>query len=430
MSVSFVTSKLKTQSLAGEEDDEAKRSAQDPTPSADERDHDENDPPPHVIVEASQTSSTQLIMRGDGGNLSVGVGGGGGHFVPPHDEDYSSEEELKEIISCRKRQKKQQRARSKPYSSNAITPSRNSMSSRSSSAAGGKAVLGCSNSGNGSGAKRKLSTDGYYYLCDSSSDVSSTTPKARPASSSLRRCRSSLSAPSYKSFSSRPASGVTSRAQSVALSALHSSEAADADVQSRNLDTPVQFCTSPPVNVHRPKRQANKMAPPPSTAFMFGRSPPTKMFHFQPLEPVGRQQTEPQEDEDDPEVSAATAASSVLEAHDDVDSNGETPDAATGGGVAGSEETGQENVADGRGVGGGRPSAIAKPVRKSQSQTGLHHLLGASSSTPRRSTQVKVTRAGRRRQRPSLDFEKMQQIKKKVVTSWRPQGGELSLFCW
>jgi len=429
MSVSFVTSKLKTQSLAGEEDDEAKRSAQDPTPSADERDHDENDPPPHVIVEASQTSSTQLIMRGDGGNLSVGVGGGGGHFVPPHDEDYSSEEELKEIISCRKRQKKQQRARSKPYSSNAITPSRNSMSSRSSSAAGGKAVLGCSNSGNGSGAKRKLSTDGYYYLCDSSSDVSSTTPKARPASSSLRRCRSSLSAPSYKSFS-RPASGVTSRAQSVALSALHSSEAADADVQSRNLDTPVQFCTSPPVNVHRPKRQANKMAPPPSTAFMFGRSPPTKMFHFQPLEPVGRQQTEPQEDEDDPEVSAATAASSVLEAHDDVDSNGETPDAATGGGVAGSEETGQENVADGRGVGGGRPSAIAKPVRKSQSQTGLHHLLGASSSTPRRSTQVKVTRAGRRRQRPSLDFEKMQQIKKKVVTSWRPQGGELSLFCW
>lgn len=33
-------------------------------------------------------------------------------------------------------------------------------------------------------------------------------------------------------------------------------------------------------------------------------------------------------------------------------------------------------------------------------------------------------------QRPCLDFEKMQQIKKRVVTSWRPQGAELSLFCW
>jgi len=33
-------------------------------------------------------------------------------------------------------------------------------------------------------------------------------------------------------------------------------------------------------------------------------------------------------------------------------------------------------------------------------------------------------------QRPCLDFEKMQQIKKHVVTSWRPQGAELSLFCW
>lgn len=33
-------------------------------------------------------------------------------------------------------------------------------------------------------------------------------------------------------------------------------------------------------------------------------------------------------------------------------------------------------------------------------------------------------------QRPCLDFEKMQQIKKRVVTSWRPQGTELSLFCW
>jgi len=32
-------------------------------------------------------------------------------------------------------------------------------------------------------------------------------------------------------------------------------------------------------------------------------------------------------------------------------------------------------------------------------------------------------------QRPCLDFEKMQQIKTKVVTSWR-QGTELSLFCW
>ncbi|TRY78047.1 hypothetical protein TCAL_06623, partial [Tigriopus californicus] len=33
------------------------------------------------------------------------------------------------------------------------------------------------------------------------------------------------------------------------------------------------------------------------------------------------------------------------------------------------------------------------------------------------------------RQRPCLDFEKMQQLKTRAVTSWR-HGGELSLFCW
>lgn len=32
-------------------------------------------------------------------------------------------------------------------------------------------------------------------------------------------------------------------------------------------------------------------------------------------------------------------------------------------------------------------------------------------------------------QRPCLDFEKMQQLKTRAVTSWR-HGGELSLFCW
>ena len=91
-------------------------------------------------------------------------------------------------------------------------------------------------------------------------------------------CRCSVRAHLYFS---RP----TSRSQSTALAPLEGADAASGGGRdSRNLDTPVQFCTSPPVDAHRPKRQANMMAPPPPTNLAFGRSPPSKMFHFQPLE--------------------------------------------------------------------------------------------------------------------------------------------------
>merc|ERR1712226_520366 len=50
--------------------------------------------------------------------------------------------------------------------------------------------------------------------------------------------------------------------------------------------------------------------------------------------------------------------------------------------------------------------------------------------TPSPSKRHRLTPRPHNIQRPCLDFEKMQQIKKRVVTSWRPQGAELSLFCW
>ena len=157
-------------------------------------------------------------------------------------DGYSSEEELKEINSS-KRQKKQQKAKSsKPrtYSATAVTPSRYSKREKinlelvvsmiwyfrsclySSASSGGgvtggsrsssRAVLGCTINNSvyphqaGGAEKRKradtiTATDScqyYFGSCDSSSDLSSAPkPSAQSSSLMIRRCRSSLSAPSY-----------------------------------------------------------------------------------------------------------------------------------------------------------------------------------------------------------------------------------------
>jgi len=127
--------------------------------------------------------------------------------------------------------------------------------------------------------------------------------------------------------------------------------------------TPVQFCTSPPLNVYKPRRS---------------QSPPPKLFHLSsngadngPVHLNSLRETEMLSGAFRPRVRG-------------------------------------DGLLDGRGFEAedGDLDEDRSPSKKHRTTPRPHNI-----------------------QRPCLDFEKMQQIKTKVVTSWR-QGAELSLFCW
>ncbi|KAI5752653.1 hypothetical protein M8J77_019074 [Diaphorina citri] len=69
------------------------------------------------------------------------------------------------------------------------------------------------------------------------------------------------------------------------------------------------------------------------------------------------------------------------------------------------------------------PRKKSRPSPSSPSSSVASHYSHHSTST--RLSQS----SGNHIQRPCLDFEKMQQMKARAVTSWR-HGGELSVFCW
>jgi len=138
--------------------------------------------------------------------------------------------------------------------------------------------------------------------------------------------------------------------------------------------TPVQFCTSPPLDVYKPRKS---------------QSPPPKLFHMSPGPPR------------------------------------------------------QHSLHSGRSREGQRPSGAFLPRRllrpveycslpARQDSGDCHEDGGDPGEDPGHRSPNKRHRSTPKPQniqRPCLDFEKMQQIKTKVVTSWR-QGTELSLFCW
>lgn len=133
--------------------------------------------------------------------------------------------------------------------------------------------------------------------------------------------------------------------------------------------TPVQFCTSPPLNVYKPRRS---------------QSPPPKLFH---MAPSGVDQEQALGTEQRP--------------------------------------ANQTNLREGqRSAGAFRPRVRGSGVLVLRGQEEDDE--GEERSPNKRH---RTTPRPHNIPRPSLDFEKMQQIKTKVVTSWR-QGAELSLFCW
>lgn len=152
--------------------------------------------------------------------------------------------------------------------------------------------------------------------------------------------------------------------------------------------TPVQFCTSPPLDVYKPRKS---------------QSPPPKLFHMS-------------------------------------GSNGQS----------GTGPSRQHSFDSSRSREGQRPSGaflprprprLLRPVEYSslpsrgQVESGEYGLEDAEDVAVEDTGHYSPNKRHRSTpkpqniQRPCLDFEKMQQIKTKVVTSWR-QGTELSLFCW
>lgn len=173
------------------------------------------------------------------------------------------------------------------------------------------------------------------------------------------------------------------------------------------LTTPVQFCTSPPMDVHRPRRK-------PWTP------PPPKVFHVMTSNHSASFDLTTQE-EDDEIVDIENRAKPRPAAFMPVNT-GSSGNAAT------SVKNGMRPVSAG---------LIEHEANGSSQYCPRHHHHTTQTTqqpqqrqTPSPNKRHRLTPRPPNIQRPCLDFEKMQQIKKHVVTSWRPQGAELSLFCW
>merc|ERR1719436_1041690 len=142
--------------------------------------------------------------------------------------------------------------------------------------------------------------------------------------------------------------------------------------------TPVQFCTSPPLDVYKPRKS---QSPPPKLFHMASQSGPPRQHSLDGGR--GREGQRPSGAFLPRRLLRPVEYSSLPARQDSGDLRGGQEEAEPG------EEAGHRS-----------------PNKRHRSTPKPHNI-----------------------QRPCLDFEKMQQIKTKVVTSWR-QGTELSLFCW
>lgn len=152
--------------------------------------------------------------------------------------------------------------------------------------------------------------------------------------------------------------------------------------------TPVQFCTSPPLDVYKPRKS---------------QSPPPKLFHMSMNGSSG--------------ISRQNSLDSVRTREGPGRPSGAFRPRPRGGASRQAVVEFCSLPVEGGGVGSREEPGVdgAEP----EEATGHRSPNKRHRSTPR----------PHNIQRPCLDFEKMQQIKTRVVTSWR-QGTELSLFCW
>lgn len=177
----------------------------------------------------------------------------------------------------------------------------------------------------------------------------------------------------------------------------------------RRLTTPVQFCTSPPMDVHRPRRK-------PWTP------PPPKVFHVMSNHSASFDLTT--QEEDDEIVDIENRASRPLRPAAFMPVTTGNGNASICNGVTSSTTMPSSSEFF--------EAAAASPASSTSQYCPRHHhhTQQQQRQTPSPNKRHRLTPRPHNIQRPCLDFEKMQQIKKRVVTSWRPQGAELSLFCW
>lgn len=163
--------------------------------------------------------------------------------------------------------------------------------------------------------------------------------------------------------------------------------------------TPVQFCTSPPLDVYKPRKS---------------QSPPPKLFHMSHMNGHSASSSDPN---NPPRQNSLDMGQTSRE--------GQRP--------SGAFRQARPRVV--RPLGGpGVVEYSSLPSRVEQDSPDSLDMMtvmegdedgGHRSPNKRHRSTPKPQNI----QRPCLDFEKMQQIKTRVVTSWR-QGTELSLFCW
>lgn len=158
--------------------------------------------------------------------------------------------------------------------------------------------------------------------------------------------------------------------------------------------TPVQFCTSPPLDVYKPRKS---------------QSPPPKLFHMSMNGSSG--------------IPRQNSLDSVRPREGPGRPSGAfrpRPRAARVG------NAGLVEFSSLAGEGG--EYQLREEVEERESSSLLEQESnGHGHRSPNK--RHRSTPRPHNIQRPCLDFEKMQQIKTRVVTSWR-QGTELSLFCW
>merc|ERR1711971_1254775 len=381
-------------------------------------------------------SGTESDEEDDCKGVKSGLKTGDHTFVPyatPSEDNYSSEEELKEIIneqetslkkkspskkekslsSLAKNEKKSSSATSGPESTSSATTVHNVSESglNNNKIASTAAVAASTTSNNAAAEKRKwsevISDDDLGELDEEEGLELDMTSSSR--SSSQRSSRLYV----------RSSGGNTT-----ASSSCSNEDPETGCVCGRRLTTPVQFCTSPPMDAHRPRRKP--WTPPPPKVFHVMASSHSTSFDLT-------------QEEDDEIVDIENRARPRQAAFMPVNAN-------TGNGNNGSICI---HGVTANGVGMTMREASSDQEQTTSAMTSMtsqycprhhHHTQQQQQAPQQQQQQQRQTPSPNKRhrltprphniQRPCLDFEKMQQIKKRVVTSWRPQGAELSLFCW
>lgn len=223
------------------------------------------------------------------------------------------------------------------------------------------------------------------------------TSEVNPATSSIKSGYGGCSStnPEKRKWSEVNSSGDDERSTSQCIFRAGSGSSGDEEV-SGLMDgaggtgsyTPVQFCTSPPLDVYKPRKS---------------QSPPPKLFHMC--------------------MNGQSSAGPSRQHSVDVTyvREGQRP--------SGAFRPRPRIIRPGGGV----VEYTSLPARQEGidlfTDEVVEDIIGEDSGHRSPNKRHRSTPKPQNIQRPCLDFEKMQQIKTKVVTSWR-QGTELSLFCW